>query len=291
MTSNFPVSLDALTNPGPTTPTTDATTPHASQHANINDIIEAIEAKLGIGSGGPPASNALLRQTASGQSNWGLLVNGDVDPVAGIALSKMAHVGSGNVLKSNGTTNVGGKIVAADVTVGALPALIAADVKASAGATFQFSSIPSGYRHLELRINGRSSWAATADVAYLQVNGDTGTNYYGISLIGLGATTLVQEEAASTTRANVGLVPAATAGHVSWFGASTIQVHNYLSTVAFKSLLIQNHYNSDIPNGNQHIRLHGMIWAQAVAITSLTIGLTSASNWVAGSVASLYGYP
>ena len=42
--TNFPTSLDALTNPS----ALDGLTGHAAQHANVNDAIEAIEAKLGI---------------------------------------------------------------------------------------------------------------------------------------------------------------------------------------------------------------------------------------------------
>lgn len=46
-TSSFPTSLDSLTNPSATDSV--ATVSHSSQHSNLNDIVEAIEAKLGIG--------------------------------------------------------------------------------------------------------------------------------------------------------------------------------------------------------------------------------------------------
>lgn len=44
MSISFPASLDTLTNPI----ATDGLTGHAEQHANVNDAIEAIEAKVGI---------------------------------------------------------------------------------------------------------------------------------------------------------------------------------------------------------------------------------------------------
>lgn len=48
MSTNFPTALDTLTNP---TPTDYLNSPsHAGQHANANDAIEAIQAKLGIDS-------------------------------------------------------------------------------------------------------------------------------------------------------------------------------------------------------------------------------------------------
>lgn len=46
MATNFPTSLDTLTNPNPTSDT--VTVPHSSQHANANDSIEALEAKVGV---------------------------------------------------------------------------------------------------------------------------------------------------------------------------------------------------------------------------------------------------
>lgn len=48
MPINFPTSLDSLTNPVSTDLLNAVTVPHATQHANLNDIVEALEAKVGI---------------------------------------------------------------------------------------------------------------------------------------------------------------------------------------------------------------------------------------------------
>lgn len=48
MAINYPVSLDTLTNPSATDPTTSPS--HATQHANANDAIEALQAKVGADS-------------------------------------------------------------------------------------------------------------------------------------------------------------------------------------------------------------------------------------------------
>lgn len=46
MPTNFPTSLDALTNP---TGSSSLTSPdHASQHADVNDAVEALQAKVGV---------------------------------------------------------------------------------------------------------------------------------------------------------------------------------------------------------------------------------------------------
>jgi hypothetical protein len=50
MATNFPTSLDTLGNPSASTPMNDVTYGHAAQHANANDAIEALQAKVGIDS-------------------------------------------------------------------------------------------------------------------------------------------------------------------------------------------------------------------------------------------------
>lgn len=48
MPTNFPTTLDNFTNPTSTDTMDSATVPHATQHANINDAVEALEAKVGV---------------------------------------------------------------------------------------------------------------------------------------------------------------------------------------------------------------------------------------------------
>ncbi len=57
MAINFPTSLDALTNPLPTDPENSVTVPHARQHSDVNDAVEALEAKVGIDSSAVTSSH------------------------------------------------------------------------------------------------------------------------------------------------------------------------------------------------------------------------------------------
>lgn len=67
MSTNFPTSLDTLSNP---TGVQNLNNPdHASQHANINDAMEAVQAKLGIGASTPTSGN-LLVGTGVGSATW-----------------------------------------------------------------------------------------------------------------------------------------------------------------------------------------------------------------------------
>lgn len=64
---NYPTSLDSLVNP--TTNDFLNSPNHVQQHSDVNDIVEALEVKLGIGAS-TPANNKLLRGTGAGSSAW-----------------------------------------------------------------------------------------------------------------------------------------------------------------------------------------------------------------------------
>jgi hypothetical protein len=59
MATSYPGSIDAFSNPGPTTPENQAGLEHDVQHANANDAIEAIETELGTNPSGDHATVAL----------------------------------------------------------------------------------------------------------------------------------------------------------------------------------------------------------------------------------------
>lgn len=105
--SSYPSSLDTFTNPtggqvqGSTTPT------HAGHHANVNDAIEAIEAKLGTGTD-IAAANEVLRGTGAGATAFGQVVTGDIAPNA------VSQVASASISPSSAATT-------ASTTLGDLP--------------------------------------------------------------------------------------------------------------------------------------------------------------------------
>lgn len=64
MSTNFPTSIDALTNPAGTDSV--VTVDHAAQHANANDAIEALETKVGVDSSAVTTSlDYKLKNTSS----------------------------------------------------------------------------------------------------------------------------------------------------------------------------------------------------------------------------------
>jgi hypothetical protein len=111
---NFPTSLDSLANPGPGTYEDDVGFVHSDQHANANDILEALEGKLGIGASTPVVNQALIG-TGTGASGWGLItasssvVAGSIDTarLAANAVSQTgAAIGSSGAITTTSTTDV-----------------------------------------------------------------------------------------------------------------------------------------------------------------------------------------
>jgi hypothetical protein len=121
MPTNFPTSLDSLTNPS--SGDTLAAVDHAAQHANANDALEALEAKVGADASavttshdyklgevtgsdkavGKTATQTLTNKTlTSPQVNFGSDANGDIPYRNGSGNTARLPIGSsGQILQSN----------------------------------------------------------------------------------------------------------------------------------------------------------------------------------------------
>ena len=76
---NYPTSLDTLTNP--TSSDGLASPPHATQHADVNDIVEALETKLGTGASTPTTTGHVLTVTGAGATAY-QAASGGAMPIA-----------------------------------------------------------------------------------------------------------------------------------------------------------------------------------------------------------------
>jgi hypothetical protein len=107
---NFPTSLDTLTNPSAVD--TLASPSHSAQHADANDILEQLEAKVGIDSSTPTAGT-VLAGTGAGASQWGQVpagaltglfsARGDLLTRDGSSVTRLPIGAANRILKSDGT--------------------------------------------------------------------------------------------------------------------------------------------------------------------------------------------
>jgi hypothetical protein len=99
MASSFPGGLDNFTNPTATDTLDSATVPHADQHANANDAIEAIESTLGVNPQGSSAT-VVARLTA---------LDSTVTGKAGLTLANIFTTGAQKI--KTGADNLVGLIL------------------------------------------------------------------------------------------------------------------------------------------------------------------------------------
>ena len=96
MATNYPNSLDILTNPTPTDALNSTTVPHHLQHANANDAIEALQTVLGLN---PAGSHLTVKDriiAAESSISTQSVLNGMSDVT-------IAEAATGNILRYNGS--------------------------------------------------------------------------------------------------------------------------------------------------------------------------------------------
>lgn len=157
-------------------------------------------------------------------------------------------------------------------------------VGAGGSSSISFSSIPSTFKHLQVRCLARSSRSQNSGYAVFRFNSDTGTNYSQHSLQGDGASAAAAANS-SVSFPTLLLFPAALRG-ASIFGAGVLDVLDYTNTNKNKTIRVLDGYDS---NGAGLIELGSGAWYNTSAITSITITEYNGNNFVEYSQFALYG--
>lgn len=163
---------------------------------------------------------------------------------------------------------------------GAAPAyeLISTTVLGGTQASIAFSSIPSTYKHLQIRVVGRLA-TVTNNQMQIRFNGDTAANYSWHSLTG-SDTSVASTDSTSQTAISAGVV----GYNANIFSGSVIEVLDYASTSKNKTVRSLHGVN----DGIVRVGLHSGLWLSTSAISSISISDNNAS-FAAGSRFSLYG--
>ena len=154
-------------------------------------------------------------------------------------------------------------------------------------ATITFSSIPSTYSHLQLRILGRSATsAATSEALRMQLNGQTATSFYSDHLLyGDGANALTDNDVNSVAGLNIHRLPSSTST-ASVFGCLIIDFLDYANTNKNKTIRSLGGYDA---NGSGRAVLNSGLFTSTSAISSIALTLSTASNYLEFSSFALYG--
>ena len=154
-----------------------------------------------------------------------------------------------------------------------------------------FSSIPSGYKHLQLRILGQTNRGTYGiDQMYMRFNGDTASNYSWHTLVGQGSGTPTAQANANSTVMQVGegSIGTTTGGT---FGGCVVDVLDYLDTNKYKTIrgLSGVDINGTIAGYGGWITLSSGNWRSTSAVTSLVLTPAVGSLFTQYSSFALYG--
>lgn len=151
-----------------------------------------------------------------------------------------------------------------------------ATVSASGTNTVTFSSIPSSFRHLQVRYIAQNP---DIPVMRMRFNSDSSSNYAEHQLDTNGSSSSFGGNASMTS---IGLSSISDGG---FFTVGIIDIHDYASTT--KNKTIRGFSGRDM-NGSGNVYLRSGVWLNTAAISSITfIGPTS--NYTANSSFALYG--
>jgi hypothetical protein len=155
----------------------------------------------------------------------------------------------------------------------------------TAVASVTFSSLgtyASTYKHLQIRLVGRTTRAVTEDGATrIFLNGDTTlSNYRGHFLVGTGSTVVSFDEGNVPA---LGSFPAANAG-ANQFAPMVIDLPDAFTTTKNKTMRMLAGSAGSVNS----IRLHSVVRFNTASTTQIDLN-TASGNWAIGTRISLYG--
>ena len=172
------------------------------------------------------------------------------------------------------------------IAVGDYESIQTYTVGAGGQATITFSSIPSTYSHLQVRVLGRSAYAGASENARMQLNGQTGTSFYTNHIIyGDGSTASTDNDVNSVAGFNIHRLPAATST-ASVFGGLVIDFIDYSNANKNKTIKSLGGWDA---NGSGRINLTTMLFTSTTAISSISLTTSTGSNYAQYSTFALYG--
>ena len=165
---------------------------------------------------------------------------------------------------------------------------IATAVGTGSNSSITFSSIPSTFKHLQVRAIVKNDIADTSiSSGGMAINGDnTNSNYAYHQLDGDGST--VSASGTSNSRPVYGRVPQA--NYTNIVGATIIDIQDYASTTKNKTIRIFDGCDTNSTNG--YIELRSGLWMSTSAVNSLTFYAHSWSSsfyFTTATTFALYG--
>ena len=158
-----------------------------------------------------------------------------------------------------------------------------------------FSSIPSTYKHLQIRCmirgnysGGAGPYAGSCDITF---NSDTGANYADHRLFGDGSSASGQGYGGTSTINRNNIVYTYGTSTANIFGVSITDILDYSSSVKNKTVRSISGINLNASSSQQQINLSSGLWISTSAINTININVQGGAyaGTAAGSTFALYG--
>lgn len=158
-------------------------------------------------------------------------------------------------------------------------------VGAGGASDITFSSIPSTYQHLQVRITAKGNRAIAIENAYLTFNGDSGSNYNSHAIYGDGTTLF------GGANTDTGMLIYTFAGNggttgSNVFGAGVVDILDYTNTNKNTTIRSLAGYEN---NSAGLLGFNSGLWRNTSSVTSLTLRPTGGTAWIQNSSFALYG--
>ena len=155
----------------------------------------------------------------------------------------------------------------------------------SAGSSnfLDFTSIPSTYKHLQIRWISRNT--AAGDQLGMQFNSDGGSNYARHELSGFGSSANAYASTGQVQITGVGFESLSSSG-ANIFGAGVIDILDYTNTNKYTTVRSLTGYDT---NGGGGVGIVSGLWLNTAAITKITMNQQSSGNFASGTTFALYG--
>jgi hypothetical protein len=158
-------------------------------------------------------------------------------------------------------------------------------VGSGGASSISFTSIPSTYKHLQIRWLARSSDAASVVNLTTQLNGDTGSNYAWHRIFGNG-TSVGAGGSATQTNAIIGQITGASTS-ANIFGVGVLDILDYSNTNKYKTIRALTGQEDNSGTTNSNIQLWSGLWQSTNANSSITF--SSGGGFAQYSSFALYG--
>jgi hypothetical protein len=172
---------------------------------------------------------------------------------------------------------------------GSFESIATVNVGSGGSSSVSFTSIPSTYTHLQVRILGRGNRTSYGSESFvMRANSDSGSNYATHQLVGVSSSVLASG-AASTTASSIGRFPSNSIA-ANTFGVAIVDILDYSNTNKYKTIRdmggMMDHNNV---SGLGELGIYSSLWMNTSAISSLTFTSGGGTLITQNSSFALYG--